>query len=113
MVTISKSKDKFIFKISPWHQLWSFKTKIIVTQRDIINVYQDASELKKWKGFRVGTELPGIITAATFSWKNKRNFWDVIKNKNTIIVELQNNIFNKLYIEVANPQEAIKLLKNI
>ena len=112
MVTIVKTDDEFIFKISPWHQLWSLKNNISVSKKDIINVYQDASELKKWKGFRIGTEIPSIIAAGTFSWKGKRNFWDVMKNKNTIIVELQNNIYNKLYIEVKNPEESISILKN-
>lgn len=111
MVTIVKSDDKFIFKISPWHQIWSLKSKIIISKKDVVNVYQDTSELKKWKGFRIGTQIPGVITAGTFSWKGKRNFWDVMKNKNTIIVELRNNIYNKLYIEVKNPAESISILK--
>lgn len=112
MVTISKTQEKFIFKISPWHQLWSFKSTISVPIKDIVNAYQDTSELKKWKGIRVGTEIPGIITAGTFSWRSKRNFWDVMKKRNTIIVELQNNIYNKLYIEVKNPQESLVLLNS-
>lgn len=112
MVSVTATSDKFIFQIKGWHQLWSFRDKISVLKEDVICAYQDESELKKWKGIRIGTEIPGIITAGTFSWKGKRNFWDVMKHKNTIIVELKNNIYNKLYIEVENPEIAMQLLKN-
>lgn len=111
MVTITSTSEKFIFQIKGWHQLWTLHDKIIVQKKDITNVYQDLKELNQWKGIRVGTYIPGVIVAGTFSWKGKRNFWDVMKNKNTIIVELQNNIYNKLYIEVANPEVAMQLLK--
>jgi hypothetical protein len=110
MVAISTTDDKYIFKIKGLHQIWALQDKITIPKNDIINVYQDESELKKWKGFRVGTYIPFLITAGTFSWKGKRNFWDMAKEKNTIIVELKNHIYNKLYIEVENPTEAIELL---
>lgn len=111
MVSITATPEKFIFNIKGWHQIWALRDKITINKEDVVNVYQNTEELKKWKGIRVGTEIPGIIAAGTFSWKGKRNFWDVMKNKNTIIVELQNNIFNKLYVEVENPEIAMRLLK--
>lgn len=111
MVAITATSEKFIFKIKGWHQIWSLRDKIIVAKEDVVNVYQNPEELSKWKGIRVGTHIPGIIAAGTFSWKGRRNFWDVMKNKNTIIVELKNNIYNKLYIEVENPEMAIQLLQ--
>jgi hypothetical protein len=58
----------------------------------------------------VGTYIPFLITAGTFSWKGKRTFWDVMREKNTIIVVLKNNIYNKLYLEVQNPEAALHLL---
>lgn len=111
MVSVTATPEKFIFKIEGWHQIWALCDKIIISREDVLNVYQDREELRKWKGFRVGTEIPGIITAGTFSWKGKRNFWDVMKKKNTLIVELQNNTYTKLYIEVENPEWALQFLK--
>jgi hypothetical protein len=110
MVAISKNENKYIFKIKGFHQIWALQDKITIPKNDILKVYQDSSELKKWKGFRMGTYIPFLITAGTYTWKGKRNFWDVMNKKNTIIVELQNHVYNKLYIEVENPQEAIDFL---
>jgi hypothetical protein len=110
MVTISESNNKFIFKINGLHQIWALKSKLIIDKENIVSAYQNPDELNHFKGFRVGTHIPFLITAGTFSWKGKRNFWDVTRQKNTIIVVLKNNIYNKLYLEVKNQEAALHLL---
>lgn len=112
MVTISESNDKYIFKINGWHQIWALESKITIDKKNIVNAYQDSNELKNFKGFRFGTYIPFLITAGTYSWKGKRNFWDVMRHKNTIIVTLQNHTYNKLYIEVENPETSLQLLNS-
>ena len=112
MVSISESNDKFIFKINGLHQIWALKSKLIIEKENIVSAYQNKEELYNFKGFRVGTYIPFLITAGTFYWKGKRNFWDVMSYKNTIIVVLKNHIYDKLYIEVQNPEEALQLLNN-
>lgn len=112
MVTITVSNSKFIFKINGWHQIWALENKITIDKENIVNAYQDNDELKKFKGFRLGTHIPFLITAGTFSWKGKRNFWDVMQHKKTIIVVLKNHTYNKLYIEVENPETSLSLLNN-
>ena len=112
MVTITENEDKFIFKINGLHQIWTLKSKFTIAKENIVNAYQDKNELKDFKGFRIGTHIPFLITAGTFSWKGKRNFWDVMKEENTIIVELINHTYNKLYIEVKDPKTAMRLLNS-
>jgi hypothetical protein len=112
MVNVTLNNDKFIFKILGWHQIWALRSQFSIPSQAVVNAYQDPEELKKWAGWRVGTYIPFLITAGVFSQKGKRNFWDVMRRKNTIIVTLENQIFDKLYIEVANPQETINLLNS-
>ncbi len=112
MVSITKIKDTFEFKILGMHKFWALKSKIIINQNQIINVFQDKKELQKYKGWRLGTHIPYIITAGKFTRKGISNFWDVCKEKDTIIVELKNHQYNKLYIQVENPIEMISFLKN-
>lgn len=110
MVTIEQTKDDFIFNLSGFHKIWALRSSITVSRKDIINAYQDEEELHKFPGFRLGTHIPFLITAGTYFLKGKRNFWDVMVEKNAIIVELQNNIFSKLYIQVKNPEETLQIL---
>jgi len=112
MVSVTLKNDKFIFKILGWHQIWSLHSQFAVPVQSVVAVYQDRKELDQFPGWRLGTHIPFLITAGVFSFKGKRNFWDVTRRKNTIIVTLENQVFDKLYIEVANPEETIKLLNS-
>ena len=112
MVSIIERDDKFIFKMKGLHQIWALKSKIIILKEHIIRAYQDNEELKRWEGFRVGTSIPMVLTAGTFFLKGDRNFWDVSDKKKTIIVELKDDVYNKLYLEVENPKEAMDLLNS-
>jgi hypothetical protein len=112
MVLITETQTDFIFEIKGLHKIWALKSKITIPKNQVIIAYQNKEELNNWKGFRVGTYIPFLITAGTYLWSGKRNFWDSMRSKNTIIVQLENHYFNKLYIDVKNPSEAITLLNN-
>jgi len=112
MVNVILKDDKFIFKIMGWHQIWALHSGFTFPKSAVIAAYQDPEELKKWPGWRLGTHFPFLITAGVFTKKGERNFWDVTRGKNTIIVTLYNQVFDKLYIEVKNPQETLTLLNS-
>jgi len=88
------------------------KQNLNVPKENVVKAYQDIEELHKYCGFRVGTYIPFIIIAGTYYLRNKTNFWDMSREKNTIIVELKDHPYNKLYIEVENPEAAIELLNS-
>lgn len=111
MVTLTVTDDEFIFKIKGLHKIWAFKNKIEIPKENIIHAYQNEEELNSSSGFRIpGTYIPYLITAGTFYRKGNRNFWDIMNKKNTIIVELKDNYYNKLFVEVENPEETMNLL---
>lgn len=112
MVDVTLKDDTFVFKIMGWHQIWALQSGFSFPKSAVVNAYQDPEELKKWAGWRVGTHVPFLITAGIFSKKGQRNFWDVTRSKNTIIVTLKNQVYDKLYIEVKNPQETLTLLNS-
>ena len=110
MVSVTLDGDTFIFEIKGFHKIWAMQSKITISKENIIRAYQNKNEFTFWRGFRMpGTEIPGIITAGTF-YKKGRNFWDVMNKKNALIVELKDNYYKKLIIEVANPEETMRLL---
>lgn len=112
MVHVSKKDDCLTFEIQGWHKLWAFENQITVRQDQITKAYQDETAIKFWKGFRYpGTEIPGLIAAGTF-YQNGKNFWDVCDKSKSIIVELQNHTFKKLFIEVPNTEKTLALIQN-
>ena len=55
--------------------------------------------------------MPSIITAGTFYKSGSKIFWDVVNMENCIIVDLIDEEYKQLIIEVENPREAIRLLR--
>ncbi len=112
MVSVKTEGKNILFEAQGLHKLWSFKSKLEIPKEHILNAYQNDDELSGWKGWRApGTSVPYLITAGTFHLSGNRIFWDVVNKENTIIISLKDEEYQKLIIEVENPEEAIKLLK--
>ncbi|MBI3234650.1 MAG: hypothetical protein HYZ42_11530 [Bacteroidetes bacterium] len=101
MVTITKQDNQFIFDVEGMHKLWAFKSQLTIPVEHILNSYQDKDSLKGWKGWRApGTSLPFVITAGTFHKDGNKIFWDVMNIDNCIIVDLHDEEYKQLVIEV-------------
>ncbi len=112
MVEITRIEKNIKIEVKGLHKLWSFKSEIIIPKEHILRVYQDKNELSGWKGWRMpGTSVPFLITAGTFHKSGDTIFWDVVHDDKAIIIELHDEHFKKLIVEVENPEETIALLK--
>ena len=112
MVTINKNDNIVKFEVQGFHKLWAFTNHITLSMDNIVSVRQDPAVLNSWSGLRLlGTYIPFILKAGTYCKKGKTSFWDVFREKNCIIVELQNTNYDQLVIEVENPEAAMKLLE--
>ncbi len=111
MITIVKEQDNFIFKVNGMHKLWAFKSQLTIPADNIINAHQNMESIKGWHGWRApGTSIPSIITAGTFYKDGNKIFWDVSNIANCIIVDLKDEDYKQLIIEVENAADAIKIL---
>jgi len=59
-----------------------------------------------------GTNLPGVITAGTFYQDGRRVFWDVHDPEKTVAIDLHDERYSQLIVEVADPDAAIKLIQS-
>ncbi len=111
MVTIEKKDNNFIFKIQGLHKLWAFRSKLTIPVENVIKAYPNEKSLNWFMGLRMpGTHIPGLITAGTYYVKGGTIFCDVSDHKKSIAVELQDEFYKSLIIEVEDPQSAIDLL---
>jgi hypothetical protein len=58
-----------------------------------------------------GANVPGVITAGTFYQDGKRVFWDVHHPEKTIVIDLHDERYNELVVEVDDPEAAVKLIQ--
>jgi hypothetical protein len=111
MLTVEKQADNFIFEVKGLHKLWALKSQITIPKENVINAYPNQESLKWIEGLRMpGTHIPGLITSGTYILKDGTIFCDVSDPKKSIVVELKDEHYKKLIIEVENVEVAIKTL---
>ncbi len=111
MVKVTVKNDQVIFDVVGVHKLLSFKDRIKVPREHIAKAHNNLKALPLWKGWRLpGTHVPFVITAGTYYQRGNKNFWDVVKQRNAIVVELKDEKYKNLIIEVEKPKETLALL---
>ncbi|MGA3211534.1 MAG: hypothetical protein ABSD20_09510 [Terriglobales bacterium] len=115
MVDISVSEGKLLLHVRGTDKLWAFKSSLEIPLKHIAGIRADATIARGWwHGIRFpGTNLPGVITAGTFYQDGKRVFWDVHNPENTVVIDLHDERYNELIIEVADSNAAVALVQNV
>ena len=117
MVAVHQEGDTVFFTIEGWHKLWSFRSELRIPRANIKSARHDPEAARIW-GFRApGTHIPGVLKAGTFylvdSLDNKPAFLDVQHRENAIVVELADEQYARLIIEVADPVQTVALLNEL
>ncbi len=112
MVEIAVVEDKLKLEVQGADKLWALKSSLEVPLRHITGVRLDTEIARGWwHGIGMpGTSVPGVITAGTFYQDGKRVFWDVHHPENTIVIELHDERYDELIVEVANPEIAVQTI---
>ena len=58
-----------------------------------------------------GTDLPGVFTAGTFYQHGQRIFWHVHRPEGAIIIELHDERYSELIVEVEDRSFAVEQIK--
>jgi len=114
MVDLSIAEGKLVLHVRGADKLWAFKSSLEIPFVHIAGVRADAESARGWyHGIRMpGTNVPGVITAGTFYQDGKRVFWDVHRPDKTIVIDLHDERYNELVVEVDDPEQAVKMIQN-
>jgi hypothetical protein len=113
MVDFSVRSGILILQVQGLDELWAFKGSLEIPLLHIAGVRADPEVAKGWwHGLRLlGTNFPGVITAGTFYQDGKRVFWDIHHPEKTIVIDLRNERYQQLIVEVADPYAAVQRLQ--
>jgi hypothetical protein len=112
LVDLSIGEGKLTLHIRGADKLWAFTSTLEIPLVHIASVRADPEVARGWyHGIRMpGTNVPGVITAGTFYQDGKRVFWDVHHPEKTIVIDLHDERYNELVVEVDDPAAAMKLI---
>ena len=113
MVDLSVADGRLILHVRGADKLWAFKSSLEIPLQHIAGIRADSTIAHGWwHGIRMpGTNIPGVLTAGTFYQDGKRVFWDVHSPDNTIVIELRDERYNELIVEVEDPNFAVEVVK--
>jgi hypothetical protein len=113
MVQIMIAAGVATLEVQGLDKLWALKSRLEIPLAHIRGVRADPQVAHGWwHGIKApGTNLPGVLTAGTFYQHGKRVFWDVHDPEKTIVIELKDERYDELIIEVADASSAVSLVQ--
>jgi hypothetical protein len=114
VVDLQISEGKLTLHVRGADKLWALKSSLDIPLAHITRVRADPAAARGWyHGIRMpGTNVPGVLTAGTFYQDGKRVFWDVHNPEKTIVIDLHDERYSELVVEVADPEAAVKLIQS-
>ncbi len=115
MVDLAVSEGKLQVNVRGADKLWALKSSLEIPLEHVASVRTDPEVAKGWwHGMRLpGTNVPGVITAGTYYTRHQKTFWDVHNPDRAIVIDLRDESYDRLVVEVANPEEAVALIASV
>jgi hypothetical protein len=107
--SIELTRDSLTVHIQGADKLWALRSQLQIPLVNVISAQAANVEAHKWfHGLRLaGAEIPGVISVGRFCSHGEHVFWDVHEPDRAIAIGLRDNRFDKLVIEVENPEREI------
>ncbi|MCX4233147.1 hypothetical protein [Streptomyces ortus] len=113
MTLIRIEGDDLVVVIEGFDKLWSFKGSLTIPLANVRGATADPGIAADPKGIRApGSHVPGVITAGTFHQDGEKVFWNVRDAAKAVVVELADERYARLVIQVDDPRAAVALVEN-
>jgi hypothetical protein len=101
------AENKLIVHIRGVDKFFALASRLEVPLKHISSVEVNPADAHQiWHGLRVGTNLPGVITAGRFLASGQWAFWDVHDPDHAIAIYLHDDSYAKVVIGVDDPAAA-------
>ncbi|MFH8443283.1 hypothetical protein ACH4D3_18870 [Streptomyces sp. NPDC018026] len=112
MALIRIDGDDLVVVIEGLDKLWSFKGSLTTPLANVRGATAAPGISADPKGIRApGSHLPGVITAGTFYQDGEKIFWDVRDPSKAVVVELADEQYARLVLQVEDPRAAVALVE--
>ena len=113
MALVHIDDGDLVVVIEGLNKLWAFKSRLTIPLANVRGTTADPGIVADPKGIRApGAHLPGVITAGTFHLDGEKIFWDVRDSSKAVVIELADESYSRLVVQVDNPRETVALVEN-
>ncbi|CAL9444218.1 hypothetical protein SUDANB171_02296 [Streptomyces sp. enrichment culture] len=113
MALVRIDGDDLVVVIEGLHKVWALKSSLTIPLANVRGATVDPGMIAEPKGIRApGTRVPGLITAGTFHLHGEKVFWDVRDPAKTVVVELADEEYARLVLQVDDPRATVALVEN-
>lgn len=112
MTRVRIDRDRLIVVLEGLDRLWALKSRLEIPLAHVQGATIDRGIVRDRKGVRApGTHIPRVITAGTFHQSGERTFWNVRNGDRTVVIQLTNEKYTRLVIEVEDPRDTVALVE--
>ncbi|MEV6978592.1 hypothetical protein [Kitasatospora sp. NPDC093806] len=112
MARVSVNDNTLVVEIEGLDRLWAIRSRIEIPLGNVRGATVDPGIFREPKGIRVGgTHFPGVITAGTFRSGGEWVFWDVKNPAGAVVIELADERYSRLVVEVEDPRATVDLVE--
>lgn len=111
MVKVKFDSNNLVLTVLGMHKVWTLKSDLEIPLSHIKECRINNNELSRPAGWRApGTYIPGLITAGTYRAHEDRVFWDVVSKDKSIIIDLKDDYYKQIVIEVDSPESVVQMI---
>ncbi|MGW4652353.1 hypothetical protein [Kitasatospora sp. NPDC004289] len=112
MAVVSVADGVLTVEVEGWDRFWALRSRIEIPLRHVRGATLDPGIVREPKGLKAGgTHVPGVIVAGTFRRDGEKVFWDVKNPEKAVVIELVEEAYARLVVEVADPRETLALIE--
>jgi hypothetical protein len=108
MATIEIRDDRLVVEVHGIDRLFVLRSELAVPLAHVAGIASAEADAREWyKGFRMGTNIPGVLTAGSFYHHGGWAFWDVHDPAKALGIDLHDEHFKRLIVQVEDPAATI------
>ncbi|GAA0522053.1 hypothetical protein Ade02nite_63570 [Paractinoplanes deccanensis] len=112
MATVEIEGDDLVVRVEGLDKLWALKSSLTIPLHNVRGATNDPGIVGEPKGVRTaGTHMPGVVVAGSFRREGERVFWDVRDPAKAVVIELADESYARLVVQVDDPRATVELVE--
>ena len=116
VVTITVADDQLTVRMGGWDIVYCCRREVCVPLSAVEGVCVARRDAVPAQGLRLpGTGIPGVIRAGSFGSADERDFWDVRRAEQVLVIQMRPGMaeYRRIVVEVQDPHAEMLRLRPV